>query len=180
MTEAARRDAAFKSALERLPSAVVIVDSRRQLQPYNSRGSELFEREALRGDLLESRPAHPLSALISSILSSSEEPTECTLTFPSGQRYRVEPSRRSPKGEGRWLMLLVSATTDAPASLDALRLTPREREVATRLTAGQSSDAICAALTISRETLKTHLRRIYEKSGTSNRAEFIAKMLRGS
>lgn len=53
MSEAARRHEAFRSALARLPMAVVIVDSHQRFQPYNARAAALFESEALRGDLMQ-------------------------------------------------------------------------------------------------------------------------------
>lgn len=183
MSEAARRDEAFRSALARLPMAVVIVDSQQRFQAYNARAAELFESEGLRGDLMESRPAHPLSAFVRAIVESGVEPQEETIAFPSGRRYRVEPSRRSDKGKGRWLLLLVSpAATDAQVDFSMLGLTPRERAVAEQLLRGAGTREICEALEISRDTLKTHLKRLYEKSGTTTRASFVAKMLqsRGS
>lgn len=180
MSQAANRDAAFRSALERLPIAVVIVDGDNRLEAYNSRAKALFEVESLRGDLLDARPRHPLSVLIRRILGSSDEPDEETITFPSERRYRVEPSRRSEKGKGRWLMLLIgeAETESSNPDLEAHGFTPREREVAEVVLTGKSNDEACALLSISRDTLKTHMRRLFEKTGSRNRAEFAVKMLR--
>lgn len=182
MTEAARREEAFRSALKRLPLAVLIVDGQRRLQPYNKRAIALFESEGLRGDLLASRPTHPLAVLISDVLAlAAEDISERTISFPSGRRYRVEPSRRSEKGMDRWLMLLVSPTeerrSESGASLDTFGFTRREIEVARLLLAGDSTEEMCETLSISRETLKTHTHRLFAKSGTRNRAEFVAKIL---
>src|SRR5437867_3542664 len=185
MTEAARREEAFRSALERLPIAVLVVDGQRRILPYNQRATKLFEEEALRGDLLTSRPSHPLSRVIMETLSSSRNhPEERSVTFPSERRYRIEPSRRSEKGMDRWLMLLVTPIGEQQAmqtpALDTLALTPREREVALLLLAGASTVEVCTALSISRETLKTHAKRLFEKSGVRTRTAFVAKMLRPS
>ena len=179
MTQPANRDAAFRSALERLPLAVLIVDGERRLEAYNRRAKALFETESLRGDLLDARPGHPLSVLIRTILDSpTTDLAEQTITFPSDRCYRVEPSRRSEKG-GRWLMLLISeADHPVPRDLEALGLTPRERDVAQAMLEGKSSAEACEALAISRDTLKTHMRRVFEKSGCRNRAEFAVRMLR--
>jgi DNA-binding CsgD family transcriptional regulator len=179
MSEAARRDEAFRSALERLPVAVIVVDGQRRLQPYNSRATELFDREGLRGDLVNARPSHPLSLVVAGILRG-ESLEERTAVFPSGETYRIAPSRQSPKGVGRWLMLLVSRADQGEStySLEAFHFTPREREVTQGLLEGKTTEEICDHLRISRDTFKTHLRRLFEKSGARTRAEFVAKVLR--
>jgi DNA-binding CsgD family transcriptional regulator len=177
MIEAARREDAFRSALGRLPVAVVVVDGDRALTPYNKRAEALFEREGLSGDLVEARPSHPLSALVRKIVSADADLDDCLLTFPSGRRYRVEPSRRSEKGSGRWLLKLISPAPEE-TSLEAFALTPRERQVAELALRGASTKSICETLHISRETLKTHMRRLFEKTGTNNRTALVAKLLR--
>lgn len=177
MSEAVRREDAFRSALKRLPLAVIIVDDLQHLQPYNGRAQILFEREGLCGDLLKTRPLHPLSQLIGEIVSSADHPDERTLTFPSGQAYRIEPSRRSEKGMNRWLMLLVTPAAEV-ASFDSFNFTPREREVAEMLMAGSSGEEICRSLSIGRDTLKSHMSHLFEKTGTNSRACLVARLLR--
>jgi two-component system nitrate/nitrite response regulator NarL len=60
----------------------------------------------------------------------------------------------------------------------AFRLTPREREILVRVAAGASAPAIGRALFISAPTVKTHLRRIYQKLGVTDRAAAVAAALR--
>ncbi len=55
----------------------------------------------------------------------------------------------------------------------AYRLTPRETQVAILLLSNKSLSAIQEELCISRNTLKTHLRNIYRKTGTTGQKEFI-------
>ncbi len=50
-------------------------------------------------------------------------------------------------------------------------LTPREQEVATCLTKGMSNSQIADLLHISENTVKTHLKKIYAKSGVQSRVE---------
>jgi DNA-binding CsgD family transcriptional regulator len=55
-------------------------------------------------------------------------------------------------------------------------LSPREREVAFALTKGYSYKEIADRLSISLATVKTHVNRIYEKTGTGNKMEFARKL----
>lgn len=60
----------------------------------------------------------------------------------------------------------------------ALRLTGREREVLALLGAGCDNQTISAELRISGETVKNHLRNIYQKLGCAHRYEAIVYALR--
>jgi DNA-binding NarL/FixJ family response regulator len=67
-----------------------------------------------------------------------------------------------------------------PAPTPALAaLTPRETEVLQRLAQGARYKEIADQLGISIETVKNHLRKIYEKLQVSSRTEATAKFLRG-
>jgi DNA-binding CsgD family transcriptional regulator len=60
--------------------------------------------------------------------------------------------------------------------LDAVDLTPREREIAALAARGQSNPAIAAALTLSVRTVETYVLRVYRKLGVNNRKD-LAKAL---
>ena len=60
------------------------------------------------------------------------------------------------------------------------QLTTREREVVTRLIDRQDTDTLCAAMTISPETLKTHVRNILGNAECRSRTELIAMLLNPS
>ena len=176
-------DDAFRSALERLGVAILICEGERTVRPSNKAGALVFERESLTQDLLRSRPSHPLSELVRRV-QSGDISSSSIVKFPSGSRYSVEPSRRSDKGRDRWLLLLIrpiaaERRSDVEAALQTLDLTEKEREVARLLAAGESSAEIQKSLGISANTLKTHLARLFENSGTSSRAQFVARLLGG-
>jgi DNA-binding CsgD family transcriptional regulator len=57
-------------------------------------------------------------------------------------------------------------------------LTPAEAKIAALLAEGQSIITITDELSISESTAKTHLRRIFEKTGTSRQAELVSLLLR--
>jgi DNA-binding NarL/FixJ family response regulator len=59
----------------------------------------------------------------------------------------------------------------APDPRDRFRLTPREREIIAHITAGATNKDIAAALSISEDTVKHHLRSVFDKLGVSNRLE---------
>ncbi len=177
-------DEALRSALSRLPMAVLIVDHLKQLRPMNSRGQLFFQAEGLRQDLLEMRPSHPLSKVIGEILEVEPADVfdERTIRFPSGQRYSVEPSRPSQKGRGRWLMLLItpsSTSMNADGTMvEGSAFTPCERTTATLLTRGLSNKEIAGELGVSMETVKSHVAGVLEKTDSRSRGEFLSKLLR--
>ncbi len=53
-------------------------------------------------------------------------------------------------------------------------LTPRERDILAHLARGLPNHAIARALHISEATVKTHLRRVYDKLGVDTRAGAVA------
>ena len=69
-----------------------------------------------------------------------------------------------------------------PASTDALMqaytLTRKEAMLAARLSEGQSVKQASEELAITYETARTHLRRIFSKTGTSRQAELILLIAR--
>ncbi|MFF3124431.1 response regulator transcription factor [Streptomyces sp. NPDC057908] len=80
----------------------------------------------------------------------------------------LQGARRSPVDE------------EEPAMPDALNtvvceptLTPRERQVLTLLAGGETYWGIGRRLGISPHTVDTHLRRLRDKTGTSNRTQLV-------
>jgi len=178
-----RREEALRSAIDRLKVPMILCDESQILQPLNVKATSLFEMENLRGDLVTARPSHPLSRLITEVLSTAAgEVTTRLVTFPSGRRYTIEASGRSRKGLRRWLVLLLDpvreSALDEQSALERWPLTQRERDVATLVVRGLSNEKIAQDIGISPETVKTHVHNILEKSGTHSRAEFLAAVLR--
>jgi DNA-binding NarL/FixJ family response regulator len=73
----------------------------------------------------------------------------------------------------------VAGPAAAPVPKPGPTLTSRETEVLQRLAQGARYKEIADQLTISIETVKNHLRKIYEKLQVSSRTEATAKFLRG-
>lgn len=57
-------------------------------------------------------------------------------------------------------------------------LSAREREVLNRISRGQSIPAIAGELYVAPSTVKTHVQRLYEKLGVSDRAAAVAEAMR--
>jgi DNA-binding NarL/FixJ family response regulator len=74
--------------------------------------------------------------------------------------------------------LLLRLASDAKVESDRTNLTLREIEIVEMLADGNGNREIARSLSISEETIKTHLRRIYEKLGASDRAQAVAIALR--
>jgi DNA-binding NarL/FixJ family response regulator len=66
----------------------------------------------------------------------------------------------------------------ADQSVAEERLTDRENDVLTHLAQGMTTKQIASALTLGEETVKTHLARIYQKFGVSDRAQAVANAIR--
>lgn len=76
--------------------------------------------------------------------------------------------------------LLRRLVLDARAEAERSNLTLREIQILEFLAEGKSNKEIANFLSISDETVKTHLKRLYEKLGASDRAQAVAIALRQS
>jgi DNA-binding NarL/FixJ family response regulator len=74
--------------------------------------------------------------------------------------------------------LLLRLAADAKVESDRTNLTLREIEIVELLAEGHGNREMARLLAISEETVKSHLRRIYEKLGASDRAQAVAIALR--
>jgi DNA-binding NarL/FixJ family response regulator len=85
----------------------------------------------------------------------------------------------SPDVACRRVILHVQETPAPRSAMDrTVDLSPREREVLTALVDGLSYKMIAFRLSISYETVRTHIKRIYEKLRVHNNTEAVAKALR--
>jgi two-component system nitrate/nitrite response regulator NarL len=73
------------------------------------------------------------------------------------------------------LVRTLSQPPEAAAATPRPSLTPREREVLALVVAGWTNKEIAGKFTVSEETVKHHLTRIFDKVGASNRLELAVK-----
>jgi DNA-binding NarL/FixJ family response regulator len=74
--------------------------------------------------------------------------------------------------------LLRRLALDAKLDAERSNLTLREIQILELLSEGKSNKEIAALLSISDETVKTHLKRLYDKLGAADRAQAAAIALR--
>jgi DNA-binding NarL/FixJ family response regulator len=75
-------------------------------------------------------------------------------------------------------MVLDFVAAVGPVSHEQFDLTTREKEILGLLVKGHSYKMISTALGISFETVKTHIKNIYEKLHVHNQSEAVAKALK--
>lgn len=75
-------------------------------------------------------------------------------------------------------MVLEHVATNNFVAIEEYNLSPREKEILFHLVKGLSYKMIAASLNISFETVKTFIRRIYEKLHVHNQSEAVAKALK--
>lgn len=73
---------------------------------------------------------------------------------------------------------LTQETLSQQARTTLQALTPRERDVAQLILLGRTNRQIAAALYISTETVRTHVRHVLEKFGASSKADFRLRLRR--
>lgn len=95
--------------------------------------------------------------------------------------YIVEAVRGAARGQDGWLspgvarkVMKVRQRSDGAALLEECGVTPREREVLNLMVRGLSNREIADALFISKNTVRTHVSRLYEKLGVGSRREAMA------
>jgi PAS domain S-box-containing protein len=122
-----------------------------------ARASEAFEKR-LRGEHVDDYEVHVLLA--------------------DGGQARVEisavPLTTNEHAVGIFGLAVQWKNAKAAAGQREYRLTPRQRDVLNLLAAGASTDQIAAELTLSRETVRNHIRRILGALGARSRLEAVA------
>ena len=66
-----------------------------------------------------------------------------------------------------------------PGAADAVRMTPREREIMTLIAEGLSNKAMAHRLGVAEDTVKCHVHNILEKLALHSRLEIAAHMHKG-
>jgi DNA-binding CsgD family transcriptional regulator len=191
---------ALATLVDRLPLAVFVVDSKGVVELYNYRARLLLgEGDALRlsrADVLKAARADQSRALLRLIRGATEgndqPPTggAMTLRRPTDRAplsvmvIPLEPDGEVVGADETKAAVLVS---DPEQRLDTTEkmlgrlygFTPTEASLAVKLMDGRGLGEACRALSINRNTAKTHLRRIFAKTGTSRQGELISLLLSG-
>jgi DNA-binding CsgD family transcriptional regulator len=110
-------------------------------------------------------------------------PDSMTITRAAASPLTLAVAPLPAPGDGRpRVLVFFKDTADAQVQPQRLRelfgLTPAEASVADGLLRGRDAQGIAAELGLSWNTVRTHLRHILAKTGTSRQAEFVSLALR--
>jgi DNA-binding CsgD family transcriptional regulator len=176
---------------ERRTLKILVSERVRELYPYVSPAQDVIPGGRSRRDQApEAQVANALDNCPTpkSGIPDSRPTTEDRAAIPAVQSPMGESLRRSRTGAGRrfpkW-----GTNASAPPTLVARVVTPvavsadstlskREREVATLLLDGLSNAEIAAMLWIGVDTVKTHIKRVIQKTGAKNRPHAAAIIVR--
>lgn len=181
--DAALRVDALESVLDRLPLAMALVDAEGRVTSLNqamlslSRGSRWL---ALQQGLLVSRPTSALRdalALLPSQGGTRSAEQALTLGEPGDDDAVSLWLASAPGPSGLTIVLAANRRNARALSSTALAslfgLSQAEARLAQQLALGQPLDEACAALAISGNTGKTHLKRIFAKMGVRRQSELV-------
>jgi DNA-binding CsgD family transcriptional regulator len=184
---------AGESVLDTLPLGVVFLAAGGSAVYWNRAAEDMFRANdglLLRNGVLSAadRSANTqLRKAIHHALSPGRTPGPAAVPVPRAslrREYQIlaAPLRaRFQQFAGMPIPMAVALMTDPerqrPATVDLLiqmyQLTPREAALGGKLSEGKSVKQAAEELSISYETARTHLRRIFSKTGTSRQAELL-------
>ncbi|CAN7478037.1 LuxR C-terminal-related transcriptional regulator [Pseudoduganella sp. LjRoot289] len=189
------------TALDALATAVFLLDADLTVLYANASAAALFGAEAplcLRGAQLVQTASHGARTLARMVRGAmrgrapgvpAEAPPPQSLSLPRHGRLpltlTVAPFALPDGTLGHKPCAIVMARDPGAvtASAEVLRqlfdLTPAEASVSRALAAGDSLEEIAAASGVSVNTVKTHLHRVYGKTGTGRQGELVA-LIHGS
>jgi DNA-binding CsgD family transcriptional regulator len=84
------------------------------------------------------------------------------------------------KGDQTCIYIIFDYEPLMETSITDLALTPREKEVVQAMVMGKTNKEISELLCIGLETVKSHIRNLFAKTGASSRVELIGRVLRHS
>lgn len=186
-------------ALDALRLAAALVDEQASLMAINERAEALLRassgigRDGNRIRAETARDTTELRRLVRDATRGSDANGGGVLAVSRGEESPplllfVSPSRPaatpSPWDETSTAIVLMSDPAELPQLPESglchlYGLTPAEARVAARIAQGASVDEIAAALSVAVSTVRTHLHRVLEKTGTSRQAELVRLLLTG-
>ncbi len=136
--------------------------------------------ESLRTTIVLHQVAGRARALADDATPGDLPPARAWSRTATGDSVIVRGARLAGDGPGRTVLVLDPATRSdlAPLLMELHSLTHREREVTQQLLTGRSTRDIAAALWITPETLRGHVKNVLTKLEVSSRAELFALLSR--
>ena len=176
--EAASTTRALEAALDLLPVAAVVLDEAGLFLTSNAKAKALFGGPAI--------PATVVEAARRAVAGGDERKPEVVMKREAnGSSLRIvrallgdqAGSKVAPKGVPS-ILFLVPTEGGAEVPTEPLvaryRLTRAEAKAVALVAQGRTNREMADRLGVSPETVHTHLRRIFEKTGTGTRAALVA------
>jgi DNA-binding CsgD family transcriptional regulator len=197
--ETMRREAEaqlLSGALDTDPDAVIFLRNDGDVRALNGHGANLLSengrrpREAGTVDELDEPlrvTFHDLLVFLARLGDSTRPPVtvppERVVCLSDSSTVRVRGEVRFENGMATGIVVRCQRhdvkATPCDLTFAEWEFTGREQEVARALLTGSSSESICRSLGISRDTLKTHLRHLYQKTETQSRPQLVTQLFRG-
>jgi DNA-binding CsgD family transcriptional regulator/PAS domain-containing protein len=201
ITGIAEREEAVNDVLDRLPFGVVLVDRTGRPLLVNRTASEIAAMEdglVIRREGIAASSTGDTASLLRLI---SEASTACVVVGRhSGGTLGLRRPSLKPRlavlvapitsksrffaAEGASAILFITDPTSYPLQAsDAIvclfDLTPAESKLCQHLAQGRSLEETAHALRISSNTVRTHLKRVFEKTGTHRQSELVVLLTKG-
>ncbi len=196
-----QRAADMAAALDRLDRGVIVTDAEGKVRYANRAADALLGAgdaiDATRGRLRGARPAD--SAALTAMIDRATQTgigragvAVDALTLPragDGAPLAVVAEPLSPahgdrlgqtQGHGAILFLSDAASSSRPSAArvgQVYHLTPAEAQVAARIADGAGVAAVAADLGISENTVKTHLKAVFEKVGVTRQVQLVRRII---
>lgn len=183
-----------EAALNRLPVGVIVADVNSAIVYMNPPGAEIIAardglyvdaKQCLRADEPEDTAA--LRYMIQTLAEDTGviEVQALAIERPSMLRpysIRAESTKADDGDSGSLVMLFLTDPEKPPRiSTDVLAtifsLTESESKLAAKIAAGATPDEAAAALDLTVSTVRTYLKQIFSKTGTSRQAELVKLIL---
>ena len=178
----------LEQTLNRLPMAVAIVDFQGKLLIHNKAMVELLNRHKslyLKQMQLHTLPANALRHALAQMHAgaANELPVKLGGDAAGAPLLSLSLTRLKMPFQAVDAVLLIAADHQQPLfSAQALQqqyaLTPAEARLVQQLLLGDSLEQACAALSVSINTGKTHLKQIFIKCGVKRQSELIQQVYR--
>jgi DNA-binding CsgD family transcriptional regulator len=189
------RERRLAECIDRLQVGLVLIDQRGRIQLANLAAQEFLRQE--RGLIVDKRRLlcrnstknRALQRAVAAALGEADNPEEVVLVDGAAAQAPltvwvcgVPRARREAEGVGGMIFIsdpdAVAAQSTAGMLRAAFGLTPAEAGIAAALADGFTLRTIARQRRISFETARTHLKRIFDKTGVRNQAGLVRLILR--
>lgn len=201
LADSTRTADASAETLDRLPHGVILMNASGHCVFVNAAARDLAKRRdglTIDGDRLRGSIPAGTRRLDAAIAEALAQTHGSTLAATSSALVLERPSGRSPLrvvvvpvgsrtriGDLSTAFAAVFVTDPDAAAVDdhallgrMYGLTDAESRVAARLANGETVNEISSALTISRNTVRWHVKRVLHKAGARTQAQFVSSVLR--